>query len=136
MDLKKVDDIVARADKPVTITIYQPNGEPYRAKDGTEATMDVVGSESKKYRTAEGVIADRMLSKRRAKFSKEDIERNAIFLAASAVVGWHGWEIDGKEAEPSPENVRFLLQYKHIRNQVDEAINGHADFFEGSLDNS
>jgi len=133
MKLGAIKDIVATADEPVTITIYQPNGDPYLGADGEESTIDVLGSESKKYRAASRQVQDRMLNRRRGKLTADDVEKNAIFLAASAVTGWSGWEgEDGKPMDCTPENVRLLLEIPHIRTQVDEAIRDHADFSSAS----
>lgn len=135
MDIKKLAEIVANADEPVTITIYQPNGDPYLALDGSESTIDVVGSESKKYKAAKRQITNRLMNKRRAKVSAEDVEKNAIFLAAAAVTNWHGWDDGKSEIPPTPENVRDLLEVEHIRDQVEDGIRGHADFFSNASEN-
>jgi len=129
MDIKTLDALVAADEEGATITIYQKGGDPYLAADGTESTMTVLGSESKQYRAAKRQITDRMMKRRRATMSAEDVERNAIFLAASAVVGWHGWESGKDKLECTPDNLRLVLAIEHIRDQVEEAIRGHSDFF-------
>lgn len=133
MDLKGLDKIVAQADEPVTVTIYKPNGDPYTASDGSESTVTVVGSESKKYKAAQRRITDRVLHKRRSKMKAEEVEENSILLVASAVIDWHGWEDGDQPAPCTPDNVKALLRVGHIREQVDEAIRGHADFFTENL---
>jgi hypothetical protein len=50
----------------------------------------------------------------------------------STRIDWHGWESGTKPLDCTPENVRLVLAIEHIRDQVDEAIRGHADFFTGS----
>jgi len=105
------------------------------AADGSDATITVVGSEAKRYKAAKRQITDRMMKRRRATMSADDVERNAVFLAASAVTDWHGWELDKKPAPCTPENVQTLLRVEHIRDQVEEAIRGHSDFFSALSEN-
>jgi hypothetical protein len=129
MDIKLLQAQVAQDDTPVTIPIYQKDGDPYLAADGTPATIDVVGNESKKYRLARLAVQKQMLRSRRTRVEPEDLQRNRIALAAAAVTGWHGWEADGKALEASPENVRALLSVEHILDQVEAGVSLHADFF-------
>jgi len=135
MDVKDLDKLVAADEEGVTITIYQKTGAPYLAADGTESTMTVLGSESKKYKAAQRQVTDRIVKRRRATVNVDDLERNAVFLAASAVIDWHGWESGAKTLPCTPENVQMLLRVVHIREQVEEAIRGHSDFFSALSEN-
>lgn len=132
MDIQAIHAAVAQEDEGVAVPIYQRNGDPYLAADGTQATITVVGSESKRYRAARHQQY-RRISKRvrsgRADATPEEMERDALDLAAAAVVGWHGWEDGKKPLDLTPENVRRLLAYDHILDQVQAGIQRHAGFF-------
>ena len=129
MDMKELEKLVAADEDGVVITIHQKNGDPYLAADGTNATMTVVGSESKRYKAAKRATTDRMLNKRRSKLSAVEVEKNAISQAAAAVIDWHGWEKDGNPLKCTPENVRLVLGLSdYILDQVQEGITGHTDF--------
>lgn len=132
MDISKVHELVAQDDEGVVVTIYQRNGDPYLAADGSEATMTVLGSESKAYRAAERRQQRRLFKRMRvrsADVTPEETEAEAIELASSAVIGWHGWESNGKPLDCKPEHVKALLGVKHIFEQVNAAIQGHASLF-------
>jgi len=129
MDLKKLAELRAVDEEGAVVTIYQRNGDPYLAMDGTESTMTVLGSEAKAYKAAKRNTTKRMLNRRRTMLEPEDIERNRINQAAAGVIEWHGWD-DGKKDQPcTPENVTVTLKEDHILEQVEAAIQGHADFF-------
>jgi len=132
MDINVLKFKVEQDDTPVTIPIYQKDGDPYLAADGTPATIDVVGSEAKRYEAARTQITKNMLRSRRTRVEPEDLQRNRITMAAAAVTGWHGWE-NGSEPLPcNEENVRMLLGIEHILDQVEAGIAAHADFFKQS----
>ena len=84
MDIKQLDKVVAADEEGAVITIYQKNGDPYTAADGTPCTMTVVGSESKRYKDAKRQSAKRMLKKRRTTLEPEEVEENAIRQATAA----------------------------------------------------
>jgi len=131
-NLNEIKQMVAREDEGVAIPIYQKDGDPYLGADGEQATITVVGSESKRYRDAKHAQYRRM-SKRvrsgRSDINPEDIERDAIELAAAAVTGFSGWEDGTKPLPYTPENVRLLLSFDHIFEQVQAGVQRHASFF-------
>ena len=129
MDLKKLDELVAADEEGAVVIIYQRNGDPYLAADGSESTMTVLGSESKKYKAAKRNTTKRMLNRRRTMLEPEDIERNRINQAVAGVVDWHGWDDGKKDLACTPEDVAKVLKHDHILEQVEAAIMGHADFF-------
>jgi hypothetical protein len=130
MKLQQVSQVVAESERVATITIYQPNDEPYRGADGEEATLSFTGSESKAYRHAREIIQRRTLRKQQTKLEPADILRNQVDLASAVVTGWSGWEDDnGQPAAFSRDGVRQLLQAEHILSQLQEGINRHASFF-------
>lgn len=129
MDLGQIETVVAQSEQVATITVFQPNDEPYRGSDGKESTLSFTGSESRAFRAARDSVTRRVLRSRKTRLEADDIERNRIDLAASVVTAWSGWEIGGKPAPCTPENVKALLKVEHILVQLEGAINGHADFF-------
>jgi hypothetical protein len=128
MDMKNLEKLNDAENDGVVTVIYQRNGEPYQASDGTESTMTIVGSESKKVKAAKASQTRTMLNKRRTKLTPEDVEENLISQAAAAVIDWHGWELDGKPAKLNKENLAAVLKYDHIREQVEQVRDAHADF--------
>lgn len=133
MNLKQLEQQRELSEQGATVTIYQLNGEPYLAPDGSECTVTVVGPESKRVKAARKANTQKAFNKRRLKLDAEMVERNRVTLAAAAVVDWHGWtvEVEGKDvaAELTPENLHVLLSYDHILEQVEAAVQDHADFF-------
>lgn len=135
MNIGDIKALVAKDDEGAVIPIYQKDGEPYMAADGkTPATITVVGSESKKYKAAKHAQYRRMqkrVKRGSGDATPEEIERDAIELVAAAVVGFDGWEDDGKPLVFTPENVKLLLGFDHILDQVQAGIHRHASFFGG-----
>lgn len=129
MSTEKLDELLALDERRAEVTIYAKGGDPYLGANGEPSTITVVGSESKRVRDAQRASTKRLIRGRRSKLTPEDMEQNRIAVAAAAVVDWSGWE-DGDSPLPcTPDNVRRLLQVPHILEQVESAVNGHADFF-------
>lgn len=128
MDMKNLEKLNAAENEGVVTVIYQRNGEPYLAADGSESTMTIIGSESQKVKVAKAAVTRAMLNKRRTKLTPEDVDDNLINQAAAAVIEWHGWEVDGKAAKLNKDNLATVLQYDHIREQVEQVRDAHADF--------
>jgi hypothetical protein len=130
MDVTKLAEEVAKDEEGAVVPIFKKDGTPYLAADGTtQVTITVRGSESRAYAAAQASIQRRMLAMRRAKLEPEDLLRNRIDLAASAVIDWSGWESNGAPYPATPENARVVLAAIHILEQVEAGITGHADFF-------
>jgi hypothetical protein len=130
MKLKQLSEVLAQAEREATITIYQPDNEPYRASDGSECTITFTSAESKAYRRAREIVQRRALRSKKANVEPDEILRNRVDLAAAPVVRWHGWEGDDDTAAPCTiENVRELLAVEHILTQLEQGINAHASFF-------
>lgn len=129
MDIKTITADLAKDEQGVEITIYNKNGEEYRAADDTPATITVTGTDAKKYRAEKHAIQREYMQSRKAKLSVEDVTKNRIRQASAGVTGWHGWESDGTALECTPENVRALLGIEHILEQVEAGITGHSAFF-------
>lgn len=131
MDISKesIDRVLADEERKATVTIYQRDGEPYLALDGSKSTFTVVGSESKSVRAARAALQKRLLNSRRIKLTPADIRRNRIDTAAAGVTDWHGWDDNGKDVPFSAERVSDVLRLEHILEQAETAIAEHADFF-------
>jgi hypothetical protein len=133
MKIKGLEKLREQSDEGITRTIFRPDGEPYLAADGTEATMTVVGSESKRYRDAKLAQQRRLMKRARTgarDLTPEELEENVLKQAAAAVIGWHGWEDDKGECHPCEEKYLVqVLAYDHIFDQVQSMIQGHAAFF-------
>ena len=130
--LKKIRE---QADEGAVVVIYDPDGEPYLASDGTEATMTIVGAESKRYRSKKLDQQRALIKKMRAgagasSMTPEGNEQQVHRLAASAIIAWHGWEDDqGAAQECTVDNICKVIKYVHIMEQVAVVIQGHAGFF-------
>jgi hypothetical protein len=63
------------------------------------------------------------------------MEEDGNDLMVCAVLGWSGFEVNGKELECTPENVRAVITNKDlffIRRQIDEAADDQAGFLTAS----
>ena len=132
--IKDIEKVVESQEEVVDITIRDPSGEPYRAKDGSPATIGVVGSESKTYKAAAALEARRMRNAALSGLDDEARARSRVNRAVAAVKRWHGWDDGKKELDCTPENVRALLSApaaEHILDQVERGVHGHA-LFSGS----
>ena len=123
-----VDAVLAADEQPIRITVYQPDGEPYRASDGSEATLDVLGAESARVRAAQDRNLRRYI-RARGRHEGEIAREGRIERACAAVVAWHGWELGDQPAPCTPENLGKLFRAQHLLEQVEEAITEHARFF-------
>jgi hypothetical protein len=134
MELQHVKALVEQDNEGVEVKIEMPNGDFYLGADGNPSTFTVLGSESVKYKEARRAQQRRIFKRARqgggATMTPEESERDAIELAASAVIGFSGWEADGEPLPFTPENVKALLAVDHIFDQVNRAIQRHASFFE------
>ena len=128
-----ISKVVAQDDEGAIIPIYQKNGDPYEALDGTQSTFTVVGSESKQYRAAKRAHLMRLQKRARrsggSSISPEQMEKDARDLVAAAVIGFHGWDDGKEELKFTPETVSGLLEFEHIFEQVNVGVQGHSDFF-------
>ncbi len=132
MDIDGLAKIAAKDEEGVVVTIYQSDGEPYKASDDTPATVTVVGTESKRYRDAKLAHQRKLFKRARAggrEMTPEEANLDAQKLTAAAVIEWHGWEDGGKALPCTPENVLKILKWSHIYDQVQSGIAGHAVFF-------
>ncbi len=132
MNVRDLPDIMAQDEQGAVIPIYQKDGDPYLALDGTPSTFTVVGTESKQYMTAKRAHQKRLfklMNRLRGQDLDPEVSRlEDIKLLSAAVTGWHGWDDGEKDSEPTPENVREVLAVPHIFDQVQAGVGAHADF--------
>lgn len=131
MDISKIKDEVAKDEEGATVTVYQKNGDPYLAADGTTpCTFTVVGDESKRVRQAKDRQTKRVLRDRQREIEPGDLRTNRIELAAAGLIDWSGWESDGQPVPCTADNAKTLLgSADHLLEQAEEAIRRHARFF-------
>lgn len=128
-NLKDIRKAVEQQDELVDIPIYQPNGEPYLARDGSQSTIGVYGAESKYFKAAQAAQSKKIQQSRKRSFTFAEQEQAKRELAAAVTGRWHGWE-DGKVDLPcTPENAAVLYEVDHILAQVEVGIYRHSDFF-------
>lgn len=134
MDITKIAEVAAQAEKGAVVQILQADGEtPYRDEvTGNPSTMTIVGAESPRYKAAHNAILRKLMRLKKSENTPELIGDNRIDQAAAAVVDWSGWTSGNVAAPCTPENVKAVLKLDHILEQVEEAIRGHARFFTSS----
>ena len=123
--ISAVKEKVQKSNDVVDIPIMDGAGDPYTAKDGSQATIGVVGRDSEHYRRETAKLSRAVQKMPRVEQDKVDWRRS---LAACGVIRWHGWDDDA----PFPctsENVMALLADSDILEQVEAGIRDHARFF-------
>lgn len=133
MKLSTLKQEVAKDEEIVDIPIFAKSGEPYLARDGSQCTIGVIGSESGDFRKAEDAISRKALRPGR-RTTPDDLREQRIAQHAACVKRWHGWEDEHDAEIPcTPENVKtFLGAAGHVLDQVVAGIHGHASFFANS----
>lgn len=130
MRLDQLKESVAQDEEGASVTINDPNGEPYTAADGSEVTMTVLGAQSKARRKAEDAAAQSLARAGRAGFEPEAMRARRLNLAAACVTGWSGWEDESNQPIPfSAANVKTVFATDdRILAQVESAIERHSAF--------
>jgi hypothetical protein len=130
VDITQLAALAAQDEQGAVVEILDKQGEPFRDADGSACTMTVVGKESSRYRAALDRVQRGALRMRRTRLTPEQLFQNRVELAAAAVTGWHGWTANGTAVACTVDNVRAVLGASlHILEQIEQAIDGHADFF-------
>jgi hypothetical protein len=134
-DFRTAQQSVQQDENVVDIPIFQKNGDPYLAADGTtQCTVGVVGAESRAARHAERTARQRyvrMLQTGGVVATTDDEEQESVEIekTAACVVRWFGWTDGDSEYPCTPDNVRQLLAVPHIHTQVAAGVAKHAGFF-------
>jgi len=128
----QIQALVERDDEGAVVPIFKKNGDPYLGMDGEPSTFTVVGSESKLYRGAKHAHMRRLQKRARRSGglteTPEQMAKDSRELIAAAVIAFSGWDDGKKELPFTPENVKELLVFDHIFEQVNVGVQGHADF--------
>lgn len=129
-DIQKVVEGQIKGDETgVAIPILQRNGKPYLANDGSTATITVLGSESKAYRT----MRDAIWRKNAEAQTEADTAESRIAIAIGAITDWHGWESNGAPVPFTADHAKPLLTLEHILLQVEGGIGRRSSFFADAL---
>lgn len=129
MDIAKIHEELVNEEQAVVVTICDKLSEPYKAADGTDCTISVVGSDSTRFKEQEK--ANKKWAKHLGRMpTDEETNRLAVKQIATCCVAWHGFEKDGKPWEFSTDNVaKLLTDFDHILDQVTGAVFRHKRFF-------
>lgn len=95
-------------------------------------TVTLKGKHSKEWKSALSILA-----RNAPKNAKPDLERSekvGTELLASVVVGWSGFEENGKPVQCSKEAAKDLMtRYPWLRKQIDAAVDEDANFLQSVL---
>lgn len=134
-DLKNLN-VIEAADKGATMKVMHPT-EPRalfsEAEDGKKFNweIDVLGSDSDKFKQLSRKKAQKMISSQNKKKSidLESAESENVDILARCTTGWRNIIIDGSEIEFSYESAKRLYrEYPFIKEQVDEFIGDRDNF--------
>jgi hypothetical protein len=126
VDLNAVKDVANREDGGAVVHLNDEFGKPWYEGE-QKVTITVAGSYSKAYRRAEESIRRRPIKSGKItgeKFYDENVEK-----VIACTLGWEGFELNGKPAELTRDNVRTLYNAcPWVLDQVVEAMNDHKLF--------
>lgn len=134
-DLSTAEQVASTEDEGTVVELLGPDEKPYLYKDanGEEkpVTITVAGAHSRRHRKAEEALRNRKLKPRQMTgqiFHEDNIEK-----VVACTLAWSGIADKGQPLELTRANVAMV--YKRapwILDQVQEAMNDHARFFENS----
>jgi hypothetical protein len=136
-DLKTVaQESTGDADGHV-IKLEDRNEEPYLDAAGEPVTLTVLGKYAEPVRRQQDANLRRLLKKRQARSTPEEIRENRVSVATAAVTAWSGIEADGKPVPFSAANVReVLIAAPWVLEQVEAAMEAGAGFTPSRSGNS
>lgn len=128
MEISNIKAERASEEEGVTVEIRNRAGE---LEEGV--TITVVGTYSATYRKVRDANRDKMVKQRRGMLNGEALDAQAIETAARCIKGWTGFTANGQPYPYTRENaIALLSEADWIREQVEEAMNDHASFFQKS----
>ena len=138
MDLAKFDGLARSFDEGTVVEIRHPvTGEK------TDLTVTVASYQSERVKKLQRKMANAAMREQRRNPKKaatvEEVEEKAHDLMVAAVIGWSGFERDGKPLECTPENVRAVLtnpDLYFIAEQIDKAAEDAQAFLTASAPTS
>ena len=111
------------------IKLEDRNEEPYLDAAGKSVTLTVLGKYAEPVRRQQDANLRRLLKKRQARSTPEEIRENRISVATVAVTAWSGIEDKGQPVPFSPANVRAVLTAAPwVLDQVEAAMEAGAGF--------
>lgn len=111
------------------VPLEDRNEEPYLDAAGQPVTLTVLGKYAEPVRRQMDANLRRLLKRRQARSTPEDIRDNRIAVATAAVIAWHGIEAAGVAVEFTSANVRAVLTAAPwVLEQVEAAMESGAGF--------
>lgn len=122
-----------KKDTVVINEFYFPDGERIRDKDDQPCWIELAGPHSDVYKEALAQQSREMAKKQKEKgraknsgFTKSEYEEmieRGIKFQAQITVSWGGWELEGKPAQCTLENVQKLYDNApFVRQEIDDAL--------------
>lgn len=133
MNINELEGLADLEEEGVALPMFGKDGEPILGKDGEQATVTVVGGDSKQVRAVQQQVTRRQLRASRTSITPEEIQQNRINEAAAAITGWTGFEDDDGPWPCNKENTRKLMSAPFLLRQVEEGVKAHSTFFVKSL---
>lgn len=117
-------------DDYATLQLRDPiTDEVLTDNDGNPVTITLYGRDSSVYRQAENREANKRLSKRKFKATKEQLDASGLEILAACTKDWSGIEWEGELMSCSQDNARKLYKAAPwVREQVDEFVDDRANF--------
>lgn len=131
MDLNDLKPV--RADEGAILQILHPETEEPIAG----MSIVLLGHDSAVYRkmqlAKQQSILNRMAKgKKAAELDAERLNADLIDELTKLTIGWSGFKLDGKELDPTPENVKTVYsEWAWIKDQAQEFVSNRANFFRG-----
>lgn len=134
LDLSTLDTAKC-ADEGADLELRHPSTRATFCNDaGDPITIRLVGVDSAIYRKAQAALTNRKLvqNKRGVKITAEELEADALEMAAKCTVSWSSdLALDGAPIPFSKQNAAKLYQrFPWIKEQVEEFINDRANFLQ------
>ena len=133
METPNLSGLAAEAsaeNEAITVPLRNRSGEPYLTGSGQPVTISVLGIYSEPARKAQDATLRRWSKQRTAQWTPEMALANRISVAVAGLVGWNFEDAEHQPIPFTPENAqRVFLIAPWILEQVEQAMQGHADFF-------
>lgn len=136
MDLSNLDTVAASGKgavmevrHPVTKAILLTTPTPPKDK-GDPVTLTIIGFDATEFRDHERALINKRLNGGKSRQTDaEAIQDEAITVLAMCVKAWSGIEVDGKQLDCTPANVKMVLnRFPWLKEQVDAFVGDRANF--------
>lgn len=117
-------DLTAKSNDGEWLELEHPvTGEPLGIK------IKLAGVDSDIYKKQLRKLQDRRLRKGLRTITAEEFEEEQLQLLVACTLDWKGMIYEGKELEPTKENIRMIYEkFGWIREQVDNFIGDRRNF--------